>query len=1312
MVFVSPTRTEKSMPTVSRKSYARLSQILDVPNLIDIQLDSFQWFQEEGLKQLLEEISPINDFTGNKFELTFTDYEFRTPSGWKNEQECRQRDLTYSVRLYVKAKLLVKATGEIKEQDLFFGDIPLMTAKGTFITSGAERVVVSQLLRSPGVYFTTEEDTTSGRDLCHAKLIPTRGAWLEFETSNRDVISVKINGKRKIPITTLLRTIGYSSDEELLSLCAREDNSPDHQFIRSTIEREPLIKNETDALIDIYRKLRPGDPPNIDNAHKLITNLFFNSLRYDLGAVGRYKLNKRLGLEVLESQRALTREDIVEIVRHIIMVNNGNDTSDDIDHLGNRRVRTVGELIQNQFRIGLLRLERVAKERMSIISTEAVPTSTLVNIRPLVAAIRELFGGSQLSQFMDQTNPLAELTHKRRLSAMGPGGLSRERAGFNVRDVHFTHYGRICPIETPEGPNIGLIGSLATYGVINRYGFIETPYRWVTTSVSNRYDGLLGKTTREAVVDDKGKTIVEAKATIASKHIKKLSQLPNAKTIKIIPLTDTVVYISPGYDKLLGKISREAVSDDAGNTIIEAGATVTAEHISRLSQLPSRTVKVIPFVSDEVVYLSADREDKYIIAQANARLDQNSQFIDEKIEARLGDRYLQEVADQIDFMDVSPKQVFSVAASLIPFLEHDDANRALMGSNMQRQAVPLLRPEAPLVATGIETEAAKHSGQVLLAQNAGVVTSVSSSQIEVTRDNGEKDTYPLLKFVRSNQGTCINQRPIVRKGDQVEPGRVLADSSATEQGELALGQNVLCAFMSWEGYNFEDAIIISSRLVEEDKFTSIHIEKHELESRDTKLGMEEITRDIPNVGEESLRELDEDGIIRIGARVGPGDILVGKITPKGETELSAEEKLLRAIFGEQAREVKDTSLRVPHGEWGKVINVRVFTGDDLPAGVNQRVQVWIAQRRKVSVGDKLSGRHGNKGVISIIAPVEDMPFLPDGTPVDIILNPIGVPSRMNIGQVLETHLGWAAQILGFKALTPVFDGADDTDIEDALAKAWLAQKAGAVTLDPTNENATMQLELAKAWLDGIGYSGDRVFSDDYPGEAKEVCLRLWLEDLGIASRELSPEEVEQTVAKVSSERNLSPPIIGKVTLRNGRNGELLDQPVTVGNIYMMKLNHLVEDKVHARSTGPYSLISQQPLGGKAQFGGQRFGEMEVWALEAYGAAHILQEMLTIKSDDVTGRAKAYEAIVKGEDVLQPGVPESFRVLVKELRSLGLAIEVIKDEEKITLAGETTKVPRLETELKSELEEPETPAEETAKVPELETELKVEVEEDV
>ncbi|MBI2860299.1 MAG: DNA-directed RNA polymerase subunit beta [Chloroflexi bacterium] len=1221
MVLTPPESSDVQTP-VARKSYAELPHVLNVPNLIKIQLDSFQRFQEEGIKQLLEEISPIEDITSNRLELSFIAYEFREPRAGHTEQECRERDLTYSVPLSVRIRLLVKETGEIKEQDLFFGDIPLMTANGTFITSGAERVVVSQLLRSPGVYLTAEEDPATGAPLCYAKLIPTRGAWLEFESSNKQVVSAKIDGKRKIPVTTLLRAIGYSHDEDLLNLYGAGDDSPERQFIKATMERDPAIKSEEDALLDIYKKLRPGELPNLENARKLMTKLFFDPARYDLGTVGRYKLNKRLGVGVSLKDRALTRQDIVEIVRRIIMVNMGQDGTDDIDHLGNRRVRTVGELIQTQFRVGFLRLEQVVRERMSIIGTEGVTPSALVNIRPIVAAVKEFFGGSQLSQFMDQTNPLAELTHKRRLSAMGPGGLSRERAGFEVRDVHFSHYGRICPIETPEGPNIGLIGSLATYSLINPYGFIETPYRKVYSEVDNVTGQMLGRKVREAVVNSKGKVIVEA------------------------------------------------------------GTVIDAEIAARLSRLSAKKIKVTPFVAKEMVYLSADEEERFTVAQANARLDEDMQFVDDKVEARHGDYYMMESPDKIQLIDVSPRQVVSVATALIPFLEHNDANRALMGANMQRQAVPLVRPEAPVVATGMEVEAARHSGQVVFASNAGVVTEVTGvsdatgnakCHITITRDDGDTDTYDLRKFVRTNQGTCINQRALVNKGDRVYAGQVLADSSATENGELALGQDVVCAFMSWEGYNFEDAIILSSRLVEEDKFSSIHIAKHEVEARETKLGAEEITRDIPNVGEESLRELDEVGIIRIGAEVRPDDTLVGKITPKGETELSAEEKLMRAIFGEKAREVKDTSLRVPHGEWGKVINVKVYSrkegkenGEDLPPGVLQWVQVWIAQKRKVSVGDKLAGRHGNKGVIALIAPEEDMPFLPDGTPVDIILDPMGVPSRMNLGQVLETHLGWAAKTLGFKTMTPVFDGATDAAIEDELARAWLVRKI-ADSSGPRSDTPTARIEKTSSWLNEQGFDGGQVFSDEHPGKAREVCLRLWLEELGVESRNLSLQEIEQAIPGFRGQH--IPPTFGKVVLRDGRTGEPFNQPVTVGNIYMMKLIHLVEDKVHARSTGPYSLITQQPLGGKAQFGGQRFGEMEVWALEGYGSAYNLQEMLTIKSDDVTGRAKAYESIIKGEDILQPGVPESFKVLVKELQSLGLALEVLNEEETVEVETE-------------------------------------------
>jgi DNA-directed RNA polymerase subunit beta len=1196
---------EKVTPDSSRVSFAKLPTVLEIPNLIKVQLDSFRWFQEEGLKELLEEVSPIHDFTGTRLELHFVGYEFREPP--YTIDQCRQRDMTYAAPLYVRARLVVKEPGEIREQEIFFGDFPLMTDKGTFIISGAERVVVNQLLRSPGIYFSLQEDVATGRELCAAKLIPEHGAWLEFETSNRDVIFVKVDGKRKIPVAILLRAIGYDDDKELLRHFRDVETSAEHSFIQTTIEREPSVQTKQEALVDIYKRLRPGEPPTVDNAQNLLNNLFFNPRRYDLGRVGRYKLNHKLGLKVEESYRCLTKEDFIEIVRHIIKINNGREEPDDIDHLRNRRVRTAGHLIQNQFRIGILRLERTIKERMSIVGPEAATPSTLINNRPVVAAMREFFGGSQLSQFMDQTNPLAELTHKRRLSAMGPGGLSRERAGFDVRDVHHSHYGKICPIETPEGPNIGLIGSLATYASIDDYGFIQTPYRKVIHEVPNKVDKLLNRTAYEDITDGDGKTIV------GRRH------------------------------------------------------AITKEIASKIASLAVRKIKVVPFVSDQIEYLTADEEEKYTIAQANALLNEKNEFVEEGIGVIRGGKYLKEAPDKIDFMDVSPKQVFSVTTSLIPFLEHDDANRALMGSNMQRQAVPLLRPEAPLIATGMEKEVAKYSGQVVFAKADGEVIELDSKQITIAEEDGHKHDYRLMKFVRTNQGTCVNQRPVVSKGDKVKKGQVIADGSATDHGELALGQNILCAFMSWRGYNFEDAVIISDRLVKDDRFTSIHIEKYEIEARETKLGTEEITRDIPNVGEESLRDLDETGIIRVGAEVGPGSILVGKISPKGETELTAEEKLLRAIFGEKAREVKDSSLRVPHGEWGKVIEVKVFTrnnNSDLPAGVHSLVRVWVAQKRKISVGDKMAGRHGNKGVISCILPEDDMPYLPDGRPVDIILNPIGVPSRMNIGQILETHLGWAAETLGLRVLNPIFDGANDVVIEDALARAWIVQQAGAINPLGGDGSNSVNLEQAKTWLADNGYNAANVFDDKHPGEAKKVCLRLWLESLGVKVYGLKDNQVAELVEKAYVEQKQSPPVFGKVMLRDGRTGDMFDQPITVGSIYMMKLIHLVEDKVHARSTGPYSLITQQPLGGKAQFGGQRFGEMEVWALEAYGASHTLQELLTVKSDDVAGRAKAYESLVKGEDIFQPGVPESFKVLFMELRSLGLAVELLNEEEEM------------------------------------------------
>ena len=1069
-----------------RRNFASLPEVLPLPNLIETQLVSFKWFCEEGLAELFAEISPIQDFTGKNLDLKFISSEYREPK--YSEEECRTKDLTYSKPLWARVELVNKETGEVTEQDVFLGDFPWMTDKGTFVINGAERVVVSQLVRSPGVYFTAVDDPTTGRRLFYAKLIPNRGAWLEFETSNKDVISVKVDRKRKLTVTTLLRAIGYNSNEEISALFTDVDSDPEHQYIESTLERDPTT-NTNEGLVEVYKRLRPGDPPTIDNARSLVQSLFFNFRRYDLAKVGRYKLNRKLGLDLDMSHRTLTtkfvqcsvhgqpplenHDDLVRIVRRIVELNNGKGSPDDIDHLGNRRVRAVGELIQSQFRVGLLRMERVVRERMSIVEPEKATPKELINIRPVVAAIKEFFGGSQLSQFMQQTNPLDELTHKRRLSALGPGGLSRERAGFDVRDVHFSHYGRICPIETPEGPNIGLIGSLATYGRVNPYGFIESPFRRV-------------------------------------------------------------------------------VRDGGGK---------------------SR-------VSDEIVYLTADEQELATVVQANARLDQGGFFLDERVQVHRGDEYHEASPATADYMDVSPKQIVSVSAALIPFLEHDDANRALMGSNMQRQAVPVVRPEAPLIGTGIEYRAARDSGQVVVARSPGVVRSVSATEIWVEEDSGDAFRYRLQKFVRTNQGTCFNQRPLVSVGDRVQTDQILADSYSTDEGELALGQNILVAFMPWEGGNYEDAIILSDRIVQDDKFTSIHIEKYEAEARDTKLGPEEITRDIPNVGEEALADLDENGIVYIGAEVGPQDILVGKITPKGETELTAEERLLRAIFGEKAREVKDTSLRLPSGEHGKVVDFAVFSrenNDELLPGVNKMIRVAVAQKRKISVGDKMAGRHGNKGVIAKILPVEDMPFLPDGTPVDIVLNPLGVPSRMNIGQILETHLGWAAQALGMHVATPVFDGAKEAAIKEQLRKAGL------------------------------------------------------------------PED-------------------GKITLRDGRTGKAFEQAITVGYIYMMKLHHLVEDKIHARSTGPYSLITQQPLGGKAQFGGQRFGEMEVWALEAYGAAYILQELLTVKSDDVMGRVQTYEAIVKGEDIQPPGVPESFKVLIKELQSLGLSVEVLNDSE--------------------------------------------------
>jgi DNA-directed RNA polymerase subunit beta len=1200
------------------KEYGRASTVLDIPDLIEMPRHSYDRFIREGLKELFEEISPIVDFTGTRMELRFGEYRLEEPK--YTERECRQRDATYAAPLRVRSELLIKETGEIKEQDLFLGDLPLMTDQGTFIVNGAERVVVSQLVRSPGVYFTGVIDPATGRQLTAAKLIPNRGAWLEFETSNKDVLSVKVDRKRKIPVTVLLRAVDMEegvpeeelgTNERILAWFADIDTNADHKYIEATLAKDST-ENRRQALEEFYRRLRPGDPPTAENARNLLESLFFSDRRYDLGRVGRYKANKQLSLVEAPTVRTLRSEDIVAIVRKMILINNGKGSPDDIDHLGNRRVRAVGELIQNQFRVGLLRMERVVRERMTITDPEETTPSALVNIRPVVAAMKEFFGGSQLSQFMDQTNPLAELAHKRRLSALGPGGLSRDRAGFDVRDVHFSHYGRICPIETPEGPNIGLIGNLATYGRVNDFGFIETPYRPVLHEVGNR---------------------------------------------------------SP---ELLGRILAEDIRDADRKVIGREGQQVDDALVRELANAADDRIPVQPFASKETMYLDAHQEEQFRIAQANTELDAFGNIIAARIEARHGEHPEMVAAAEVEYMDVSPRQIVSVAAALIPFLEHDDANRALMGANMQRQAVPLIRPEVPLVGTGMERQTAADSGQVLLAEEDGEVLSASSTYITIRYQSGREQRYPLLKFVRSNQGTCISQRPLVKRGDRVRRGQALVDSSSTQNGELALGQSVLVGFMSWEGLNFEDAIVLSESVIRDDKFTSIHIEKYEVEARDTKLGAEEITRDIPNVGEESLRDLDEEGIIRIGAEVREGDILVGKITPKGETELTPEEKLLRAIFGEKAREVKDTSLRVPHGERGKVIDVRVFKrekDDELSADVNMMVRVSVAQKRKISEGDKMAGRHGNKGVVSRIMPIEDMPYLEDGRPIEIVLNPIGVPSRMNVGQVLETHLGWAASTLGFRAITPVFDGASDGEIQDALARAWIAIQAGAVETEKALSShdqvvgERVDVEAMEEYLREGGYDPGDVLRGSTIGPARRACLELWLEGLGETDvRQLSPEDLDRRVEDVSRRTREAPPVIGKQRLYDGRTGEPFDQPVTVGYIYMLKLVHLVEDKIHARSTGPYSLITQQPLGGKAQFGGQRFGEMEVWALEAYGAAHILQEMLTVKSDDVVGRVKAYEAIVKGENTMEPGVPESFKVLVKELQSLGLSVEILNEDE--------------------------------------------------
>ena len=1203
-----------------RMSYSRQKEVLEIPNLIEVQRDSYNWFLTEGLKEVLEDISPIEDY-GQNLSLEFIDFKLCEEDKKYTIEECKERDATYAAPLKVKVRLHNKETGEFTEHDIFMGDLPLMTETGTFVINGAERVIVSQLVRSPGIYYVIAHDKV-GKELYTSQVIPNRGAWLEYETDSNDIFYVRVDRTRKVPVTVLIRALGVGTNAEILELFGEEEK------LLATLEKDPSTNYE-EGLLELYKKIRPGEPLSVDSAEAIITGMFFDPKRYDLARVGRYKYNKKLayksrikghilaedvidmttgevlaeaGTNVSEElavkiqnaavpsvmiqtdtknekvlsnmmvdiaayvdfdckelgvnenvyypvlaeilaendteedlkdaikrrvheliPKHITKEDILASINYCMNIEYGIGTSDDIDHLGNRRIRAVGELLQNQYRIGLSRMERVVRERMTTQDLEGVSPQTLINIKPVTAAVKEFFGSSQLSQFMDQNNPLGELTHKRRLSALGPGGLSRDRAGFEVRDVHYTHYGRMCPIETPEGPNIGLINSFASFARLNEYGFIEAPYRVVDKS-------------------------------------------------------------------------------DPEN----------------------------PRVTDEVIYLTADEEDNYTVAQANEPLDENGYFVNNNISGRYREETSQFDKKRIDLMDVSPRMVFSVATSMIPFLENDDANRALMGSNMQRQAVPLMTTEAPVVGTGMEAKAAVDSGVCVVAKRAGVVERSTAKEITIRYDdNGEKETYKLLKFQRSNQSNCYNQRSIVFKGDHVEAGEVIADGASTSNGEIALGKNPLIGFMTWEGYNYEDAVLLSERLVQDDVYTSIHIEEYETEARDTKLGPEEITNDVPGVGDEARKDLDERGIIRIGAEVRAGDILVGKVTPKGETELTPEERLLRAIFGEKAREVRDTSLKVPHGESGIIVDAKVFkreNGDELAPGVNESVRIYIAQKRKISVGDKMAGRHGNKGVVSRVLPVEDMPFLPNGRPLDIVLNPLGVPSRMNIGQVLEIHLSLAAKVLGFNIATPVFDGADEVDIMD--------------TLELANDYANTEWE-------------------DFQAKYKDTLRPEVMEYLG---EHLDHREEWKGVPIARD---------GKVRLRDGRTGDYFDNPVTIGFMHYLKLHHLVDDKIHARSTGPYALVTQQPLGGKAQFGGQRFGEMEVWALEAYGASYTLQEILTVKSDDVVGRVKTYEAIIKGDNIPQPGIPESFKVLIKELQSLALDVKVLDEDDNEVELKEST-----------------------------------------
>ena len=1207
------------------RSFASSLEPLHVPPLTRVQTESFSWFQCEGLAGVFQNNSPIDDELAGRFRLSFGAHYFKEPR--LTEEECRAKEKTFSSPLYVNISLEITAPGnafgEIKAQPVFLGNIPMMTRNGTFVINGSERVVINQLIRSPGVYFTAETEPKSGDLLATAKIIPNLGVWMVFETHPKGYLTVSIDQGRRIPITTLLRVMGCQTDADIFEAFQEVDTDTERPFITNTLERDSNVKTVDEAHAALFRVLRPGEPLTMDRAYEVVEELIFDERQYNLEAVGRYKLNFNLQKPFTDeelSRRVLSVDDIIGVVQRLIQINNRQGEPDDVDHLINRRVRTVGELLRHQASVGLFRMKRVIQERMVSYGkvSEATPTN-IVSPKVFEAAFYEFFASSQLSQFMDQTNPLAEMTHKRRLSALGPGGLTRDTAGFAVRDVHHSHYGRICPIETPEGPNVGLLTTMATFAKLNSYGFLETPYRKVIGEIENTDEDIVGRTLEQDVY---------------------------------------------GPD---------------GNIWIRKGRVVPVRFFRRISNLETCKIRVRPYVSmhnEDIHYLSADKETTFNIAQFTSALDEKRQFEDASVQVRSGESFALVSPESVDYIDVASTQLVSLSTSMIPFLENDDANRALMGANMQRQAVPLIRPEWPAVGTGAEKVAARDSGYLVQAASDGVVTSVTANNISVLRSDGVVDEYPLIKFKRSNQGTSINQKPVVNKSQRVKAGQVLADTTATQHGRIALGQNVLVAFMSWEGYNFEDAILLSSRLVKEDKFTSVHITKYEVDARQTNLGAEAISADIPGVSKRALRKLDEKGVIRVGTVIRPGDILVGKLTPKPEDSSTPEDRLVLALFGEMGKAMKDDSLRAPNSASGKIIKVEMLdreelleTGNgkqsELEPGVLQRARVWTARTRKIIEGDKMAGRHGNKGVVAKIMPEEDMPYLEDGTPVDIILNPIGVPSRMNLGQMMETHLGMAAVQLGFKSITPVFDGATTNNIEDALAEAWIVDRSGAVGVASRENMQTRSINkgIVRKWMTTRGYDYEAVFVDRIEGRATEVCLREWLaEDMGLDIEADSIEDLRAKALSLNREEQIAAPTLGKSVLYDGRSGQRFAHPVSVGYIYMLKLNHLIEDKIHTRSTGPYSLITQQPLGGKAKNGGQRFGEMEVWALEAYSAANNLQEMITLKSDDMEGRVAAYSAILKGETIDPPGVPESFYVLMKELQSMGLSLELLRNSE--------------------------------------------------